>query len=187
MTSLDTSKLIALKLSALNETDFNWIYSQLHDDIKVDLDPIIREIKEIGFEIDSGAITTLVKKIGINHESVVKDINVQTLDDSAYDDIAEVFKSEPDFLFNTLICISNWKWQKDQRLIDKSKAGSAKVIKNIKSKSLLQKSIISRTVFFLQIEENDLSKNKQVSKFQNQITLSSYINKVIRPAKKWMF
>jgi hypothetical protein len=188
VTNLDTSKLLALKLSSLNEADFNWVYSQLHDDIKNDLDPIIREIKQIGFEIDVGTINKLIKRNGFNDVNLnVRDVNIKAIDELDYEDIAEVFKSEPSFLLNTIISMSDWKWLKDPNFIDKPKTGSTKVIKNIKSKDLLRNSIISWTVFFMQSEENTIEKHKEISKFQYVDAFSSYLNKIIRSSKKWMF
>ena len=187
MTDLDTSKLLALKLSSLNETDFNWIYSHLQDDIKDDLDPIIREIKEIGFEIDSNTISTLVQKNEKHERKILRDKDIQILDSSSYSDIAEVFKLESNLLFNTLISIGPWKWEKETSYIDKPKTSSTKCIKNIKSKNLLEKSIISTTSSFLQDAEKVLSKNKETSQFQYISALTHYFNKLIRPTIKWKF
>lgn len=187
MTNIDTSKLIALKLSSLNEADFDWIYSQLQDDIKDDLYPIIREIKEIGFEIDSNTISALVKNNGNNDKKVVKDKEIQIVDYASFGDITEVFKSESNLLFNTLVSIGPWEWEKDQSYIDKLGNNSTKGIKNIKSKKLLGKSIISTTVLFLKDGEKSPSKNKVAFQFQYINTLTSYFNKLIRPTAKWKF
>lgn len=187
MKNLDMSKLLALKLSSLNETDFNWVYSQLDDGIKEDLDPIIREIKEIGFEIDSNSISTLIQNNVNQDKKVFKDKTIQILDNSTYADIVEVFKSEPSFLLNTLISYGPWGWEKDQNYIDRPKTGSTKVINNIKSKKLLEKSIISATVFLLQHSENVQSKNKDASKLLSMAPFASYLNKFIRPTTKWKF
>ena len=184
MTSLNTSKLVALKLSSLNEADFNWIYSQLNDDIKDDLDPIIREIKEIGFNIDKNSINILTLSNQSHDEKMLIDRDVQILDKSTYSDVAEVFKSESNLLFNTLITIGPWKWGKDQNYIDKSKIGSTKAIKHINTKSLLKKSITSTTIKFLAVAEAQSSKNKVSSKFTYINGLAVYFNKLVRPTAK---
>ena len=185
MTSLNASKLVALKLSSLNEADFNWIYSQLNDDIKIDLDPIIREIKEIGFDIDKNSINILTLSNQNYDDNTLVDRDVQMLDRSNYSEVAEVFKSESNLLFNTLLSIGPWKWEKDQNYIDKSKISSTKAIKHINAKSLLRKSITSTTIKFLAVAEVQSSKNKVTSKFTYINGLAVYFNKLIRPTAKW--
>lgn len=188
MADFDNSKLLALKLSSLNETDFDWIYSQLQDDIKTDLDPIIREIKEIGFEVDSNTISSLIKNNGNqDNNKIVKSKEIQIVDNASYSDIAELFKSESNLLFNTLISIGPWKWENDPSYIDKPKTGSTKYIKNTKSKNLLEKSIISTTSSFLQGANKVLSKNKEASHFQYLSVLTHYFHKLTRPTIKWKF
>lgn len=185
MTNLNTSKLVALKLSSLNEADFNWIYSQLNDDIKDDLDPIIREIKEIGFDIDKNSINMLAQTNQNHDENTLIDKDVQILDRASYTDVAEVFKSESNLLFNTLLSIGPWKWEKDQNYIYKAKISSTKAIKNINAKSLLKKSITSTTIKFLPVAEVQSSKNIATSKFTYINGLAVYFNKLIRPTAKW--
>ena len=184
MTSLNTSKLVALKLSSLNEADFNWIYSQLNDDIKDDLDPIIREIKEIGFNIDKNSINILAQSNQNHDENTLMDTDMQIINSSHYGAIAEVFKSESNLLFNTLIAIGPWKWEKDQNYKDKPEINSSKAIKHIDAKSLLKKSITSTTIKFLAVAEAQSSKNKVSSKFTYINGLAVYFNKLVRPTAK---
>ena len=185
MTTLDTSKLVALKLSSLNEADFNWIYSQLNNEIKDYLDPIIREIKEIGFDIDKNSINILAQSNQNHDKNTLMDTDMQIINSSHYGAIAEVFKSESNLLFNTLIAIGPWKWEKDQNYKDKPEINSSKAIKHIDAKSLLKKSITSTTVKFLDVAEVESSKKKKTSKFTYANILAIYFNKLVRPAGKW--
>lgn len=157
MINLDASKLIALKLSSLNQSDFDWIYERLDNNIKGLLDPLIQEIREIGFDIHPNEVDAMMKK---NHtskwaEETKHEASVtQLIDKATSQDVISLFKAESVYFLGTLIQLNNWSWQKDKDFALLSKHDNLKVITDYKSKPLLIKAILSATTKALH-KQND--------------------------------
>lgn len=177
MTNLDDSKLVALKLSSLNESDFNWVFSQLEQDAKNKLTPLLSEIKDIGIKVESEDINRLIKN-NVNYGQESK----QLINDASYDELAEIFRSESPLVFNTLIGLEKWHWTKSQKFIERPRTNATKVIKNIKSKELLQKSIISTTASM--IMTSSASEKYQIDSVGFKGSIRTCLNKLLKMVTK---
>lgn len=188
MKSLDNSKIIALKLSSLNQSDFDWIYSQLSQDVKDSLNPLIKEINSIGFKVDSKDIDALIGNDLTNKllESGEQE-SISLINNSSYGEIMHLFNSEPAFLFKTLSNLGVWSWVQDPKFTSNIKVNTAKEIKNIASKRLLAKSIRSTTSLLLRESKKQELKNTTASQFQMSRLLSSIFSDFTGLRKKWRF
>lgn len=188
MKSLETSKIIALKLSSLNRSDFDWIYTQLSQDVKDSLNPLMQEINSIGFKVDSKDIDALINH-GITNKllgSVEQERN-SSINSASYEEIMHLFKLEPAFLFKTLSYLGDWSWKQDSQFIYNAKINTAKGVKNIASKKLLAKSISSTAAVILSESKKSELKDAEVGQFKIGGLLTNLFNDFSWSRKKWRF
>lgn len=183
---MDKSKLLALKLTALNESDFNWVHSRLAREVKEELGPLINEIKEIGFQVNQKDIDTLLEKKPTYQSIESKDEVFQLIDNAAFDDVQKVYKSESSVLLNTLSEISDWQWKSDKRYIDKSNLNEGVKVRNIASKKLLKSSMLNATANMLKTNAAGSSDQNKAA-LQKRTFVPSVFGKLLRRNKPWTF
>lgn len=188
MTNLDTSKLFALKLSSLNDSDFDWVYSQLEQDIKDSLNPLLQEIRSIGLDVVASDVDDLIQK-NIRHsqvESIVQK-NISIINDSSFHEIVNLFKVEPAYLLKTLINFEDWAWKSDREYIISPKINSTKSICNIDSKILLKKSILSVVASSINDKSKEQTKKTEPLNFLDVGKLINSLMGIIKSSTKWKY
>lgn len=186
MKNLDSTEKIALKLSSLSKSDFDWVYSQLEGDVKNDLALTLKEIRDVGLKINAGDLSSSSLQ-DTNNIEAKKDEYVLKLNSSNYRAIANILKAEPIFLISTLINLENWSWKNDKEYLERQNPGITKELKNIKTRKLLEKSLISNAVTFLDANEQKNSNNNHVVETQINGLFRNYTSIFLRLGKKWKF
>lgn len=113
--SMDEARLIALKLQSLNKDDREWIFSQLDADIQSKLAPLLNELHELGFELDSRLVSTLpTVRVRVHDSNITEGQSntgtIATIDNASPSQLALVFEQEPPIIFRSLVPLHRWRW-----------------------------------------------------------------------------
>ncbi|MFV1922186.1 MAG: hypothetical protein ACMZ63_06260 [Methylotenera sp.] len=173
-------------MSALNETDFNWVYSRLQGEARDELDPLIREIKEIGFDISQNEIDGLIEKNigGVQSVKNNQDASFQLIANASYDEMQKIFSAESSILLNSLMSIANWEWKADKRFTVNIRTNGGVKITDLESKKLLRASILKATAEKLKENKRNISNNQP---FKTANPVASFLGKLFKRNKKWEF
>ncbi|EUJ10322.1 hypothetical protein Meth11DRAFT_1136 [Methylophilaceae bacterium 11] len=152
MSNVEKSKLIALKLASLPESDFNWIYDRLNQNVKDRLGPLVNEVRAIGINLSAGEINDLFENHATskdNHKNKENVLYSEMIDQAGYQNIEDAFKSEPSYLLFALSGLHDWHWKTEfgYKNFVESKMKRAE---RIELKALLAKSMIAATESLLQ-------------------------------------
>ena len=183
---MEMAKLLALKLSALNETDFNWVYSRLQLEARNKLEPLIYEIKEIGFDISQNEIDGLVEKSIGSAQSVKnsQDASFQLIANASYAEVQKAFSTESSVLLNSLVSIADWEWKADKKFSGKIKSNGGVKITDLESKKLLRLSLLKATADQLNANRQHIS---SAQAFKPVGSYRSFFEKIFKRNKKWEF
>ena len=114
--SAEEARLIALKLHALHEEDREWIVSQLDMTTRSRLSPLLKELSELGFQLDKSLVSAALQAGVAENGSVAKSDDyleaesIAAINTASLSHLALVFEQEPKVLFRSLAAIRSWRW-----------------------------------------------------------------------------
>lgn len=112
---MEEARLIALKLQALDKGDREWIFSRLDAATQLKLLPLLNELDELGFELDSRLVSALPQMRRVMHdlptiENQPDSNSVAIIDKASISQLELVFEPEPPVIFRSLVAIRRWQW-----------------------------------------------------------------------------
>lgn len=111
---IEISRRFALRLHALDASDRTWILSQLDDDTRARLEPMLKELDSLGFCIDQAMLESLADNVpGTKSQADTFHRNIAFLDTVPANWILGTLKEEPRALRNCIENIHQWTWSSE--------------------------------------------------------------------------
>ena len=108
---IEISRHFALRLHALDASDRTWILSQLDDDTRARLEPMLKELDSLGFRIDQAMLESLGDDApGTKSPADSFHRNIAFLDTVPANRIFGALKDEPRALRNCVETSHQWTW-----------------------------------------------------------------------------
>jgi hypothetical protein len=112
---MEEARLIALKLQSLDKSDREWIFSRLDGDTQSKLLPLLDELNELGFELDSRVVNAIPQARRAMGDSITTEDQsnigaITVIDKASFSQLALVFEQEPPVIFRCLVALRRWQW-----------------------------------------------------------------------------
>jgi len=138
---LNQSRLLALKLSALEPGDYQWLQAQVPEAAWQTLAPLVDEIRSLGFGLQ---YTELLELLALNskNDAAKQKSRQELMNDLQWEELLHLFESENESLLPLFSSLYEWQWKSSSKFIEYRKRRSHQFSDNWGDRPLLKEALL---------------------------------------------